>query len=98
MSRDSAFIVMQGQTVFVMLLVIAVMISGMSVAYVKFESRKLFGELEKIRIQRDELVVNWGRLQIELATWAEHGRIEVKASDELDMLMPKAAETMVIKP
>ncbi len=31
------------------------LLSGMAVAFVKYESRKLFTEMERLRVQRDEL-------------------------------------------
>jgi len=89
---------LQGQNLALLLLVVAVLISGMGVVYAKYESRKLFSEIEKLRVQRDDLVVNWGRLQIELATWSEHSAIQEKAADKLDMYVPDMSSMVVVKP
>lgn len=87
---------MPGQVIVLAVLVVAVLISGFAVTYMKYESRKLFTEMEKLRVERDELVVDWSRLQIELATWAEHGRVEDLAANKLNMLMPRVGDIVVI--
>ena len=86
-----------GQVIVLAVLVVAVLISGFAVTYMKYESRKLFTEMEKLRVERDELVVDWSRLQIELATWAEHGRVEDLANNKLNMLMPGVENIVVIR-
>ncbi|MEJ2214295.1 MAG: cell division protein FtsL [Gammaproteobacteria bacterium] len=77
-------------------LILAVLVSGFAVTYMKYESRKLFTEMEKLRVERDELVVDWSRLQIELATWAEHSRVEDIATEKLSMQMPRVENIVVI--
>lgn len=89
---------LQGRIVMLVLLALAVLLSGMAVSLVKYESRKLFTEMERLRVQRDELAVDWSRLQIELATWAEQGRVKESAVTRLDMQVPQVADMMVIKP
>ena len=67
---------MPGQVIVLAVLILAVLVSGFAVTYMKYESRKLFTEMEQLRVERDELVVDWSRLQIELATWAENSRVQ----------------------
>lgn len=98
MLRDSFQFLFQGQMVMAMLLVAAVLLSGMAVTFVKYESRKLFTEMERLRVQRDGLAVDWGRLQIELATWAEQGRVKERAVNQLNMQVPQVTDMLVIKP
>ena len=81
----------------VMILAFAVLLTGMAVSYVKFESRLLFNERERLRVQQDELAIDWGRLQIELATWAEPGRVQQQALEKLKMQAPLATELVVIR-
>ena len=85
-----------GQVIVLAVLVLMVLISGFAVSYMKYESRRLFTEMEKLRVERDELVVDWSRLQIELATWAEHSRVEDLANDKLSMQMPRVEDIVVI--
>src|SRR5690606_30577849 len=55
-------------------------VSALALVYTKHESRKLFIELERLTAVRDELNIEWGRLQIEQSTWATHARIEQVAT------------------
>ncbi len=72
-------------------------ISAIALVYTKHESRKLFVELEQLTRQGDELNIEWGQLQIEQSTWAQHARIEKVATDDLSLLRPGAADIFVIE-
>jgi cell division protein FtsL len=72
-------------------------LSAIALVYTKHESRKLFVELEGLTQQRDELNIEWGQLQIEQSTWAQHARIEQVATDELALVRPDATEIFVIE-
>ena len=65
--------------------------------YTKQESRTLFVELEQLTQERDDLNIEWGQLQIEQSTWAQHARIEQVASDDLSLVRPEATEIFVIE-
>ncbi|HSG97638.1 MAG TPA: cell division protein FtsL [Woeseiaceae bacterium] len=71
--------------------------SGMALVYTKHESRKLFVELERLTQERDELNIEWGQLQIEQSTWAQHARIEQVATDDLSLVRPDTTEIFVIE-
>ena len=72
-------------------------ISAMALVYTKHESRKLFVELEQLSHERDELNIEWGQLQIEQSTWAQHARIEQVATDDLSLVRPDTTEIFVIE-
>ncbi len=72
--------------------------SALGVVYTQHESRKLFVELQGLQNARDELNVDWGRLQLEQSTWATHGRIEAIAREKLDMTIPPPAAVVLVKP
>ena len=72
-------------------------ISAMALVYTKHESRKLFVELEQLTQERDELNIEWGQLQIEQSTWAQHARIEQVATDDLSLVRPDTTEIFVIE-
>ena len=84
---------------FLLLFVFAVVCvtSAIALIYTKHESRKLFVELETLTLQRDELNIEWGQLQIEQSTWATHARIEQVATDDLSLVRPEATEIFVIE-
>ena len=72
-------------------------LSAMALVYTKHESRKLFVELEQLTHERDELNIEWGQLQIEQSTWAQHARIEQVATEDLALVRPAATEVFVIE-
>ena len=71
--------------------------SSMALVYTKHESRKLFVELEQLTHERDDLNIEWGQLQIEQSTWAQHARIEQVATDDLSLVRPDTTEIFVIE-
>ncbi len=72
-------------------------LSAIALVYTKHESRKLFVELEKLTHERDDLNIEWGQLQIEQSTWAQHARIEQVATEDLSLVRPEAREIFVIE-
>lgn len=78
-------------------LLIALVGSAIGVVNARQDSRRLFVTLSELESVRDELNADFGRLQLEQATWAEPQRIERLARDELGMLFPAAADTRVIR-
>jgi cell division protein FtsL len=79
-------------------MVIAVVVSALGVVYAKHQSRKLFVELNTLEKDRDRLNVEWGQLQLELNTWAAHGRIENKARKNLGMTGIEHDKVIFVKP
>lgn len=79
-------------------LLLALTISALGVVYSKHESRRLFIALQSEIAARDELNVEWGRLQLEQSTWQAHARLEDEARERLRMVMPGVQSTVIIKP
>lgn len=82
----------------VMTLVIVVLASALGVVYSKHESRKLFVELDLLKKERDEMNVEWGRLQLEQSTLATHSHIEQTAKKRLKMVTPEYEEVLIVRP
>lgn len=72
--------------------------SALSVVYSKHLNRKLFVELGELEQVRDELQVEWGRLQLEHSTWASHDRIRHLARNRLQLHTPPADSIVLVKP
>lgn len=72
-------------------------LSAIALVYTKHESRKLFVELEGLTHERDGLNIEWGQLQIEQSTWAQHARIEQVAIEDLALVRPETTEIFVIE-
>ena len=80
-----------------LLLLMAVVASAIGVVYARQQSRILFGDLTRLTNEKDDLDTEFGRLQLEQATWAEPNRIEQVARGQLGMVTPGAADTVVVK-
>ena len=79
-------------------LALIVLASSLGVIYTKHQSRKFFVELDTLQKERDEMNVEWGRLQLEQSTLATHGRIERTAKQRLDMVTPEYKQILIVKP
>ena len=79
------------------ILLVAVIASAIGVVYSIQESRERFVELTRLGNERDDLNFEFGRLQLEQATWAENNRIEQIARGRLGMISPKPADTVVVR-
>jgi cell division protein FtsL len=83
----------------ILLLLIAVAVcSALAVVYTKYRIRMVFAEtqrLEQMLIVVDE---DWGRLQLEQNTWAEHSRIEMLARNRLGMTLPARESIIYLRP
>ena len=82
----------------VMVLALVVLFSSLGVIYAKHQSRKLFVELDTLKIERDEMNVEWGQLQLEQSTLATHGRIEKTAKKRLGMVTPEYEQVLIVRP
>ncbi|NOQ80459.1 MAG: cell division protein FtsL [Gammaproteobacteria bacterium] len=88
---------MSAKVLFIMILLIVTFVSAISVVYVKHYNRKLFVELQQQEKHRDDMDVEWGKLQLEQNTWATHARIERIAKEKLQMITPENKDIIYIK-
>lgn len=72
--------------------------SAAGAIYSKHRARELFLELERLNRQRDELEIDWGRLQLEQSAWSTHAFVESVATQKLRMTTPRPAEIEVVAP
>ena len=80
------------------LLTLAVVVSAIGVVYSRHQHRVAFAQLSALERSRDELNIEFDRLQIEIATLADTGRIEQQAASRLGMRFPEAADVVVVRP
>jgi cell division protein FtsL len=78
-------------------LLLAVLASAVAVVWARHESRVLFVELTQLQNARDALNVDFGRLELEQATWAEPSRVEKVARDKLGMIDPPPGAISLIR-
>ena len=84
--------------VILILLVLANVGSAIGVVYARHEHSQLFVAFKKLERERDELNIDFGRLQLEQATWAEANRIDQVARNRLGMVFPSTDEIVVVRP
>ena len=77
-------------------LALAVFVSALAGVYAKHKSRKLFVELQVLVAERDRLEMDWGRLQIEQSTQANHARVEQLARERLSMRTPTQEDVKLV--
>ena len=76
-------------TVICALLLVAAVASALGVVWTRHESRVLFVQLTQLQNQRDDLNIEYGRLELEQATYAEPRRIDDEARQKLGMVDPR---------
>lgn len=84
--------------VMVAVLLPMVVVSGIAVVHARHAHRQAFVELSRLQNARDELNIEFGRLQLEQATVAESTRVERIARARLAMRTPEPAEIVVVRP
>ncbi len=79
-------------------LVVLVVLSALGVVSAQHESRKLVTAYEHERETMQKLDVEWGQLQLEQSTWANHARVERVAREHLQMSVPDPASILLVEP
>jgi len=86
------------QKIILMVFAAAVFGTALQLVTTRHESRKAFAELEELGKHHDRMMEEWGRLQLEEATWGTHGRVEELARAELDMTRPEINRIVLVMP
>ena len=79
------------------ILLVATIASAVAVVHKRHQQRQLFVELSRLEQQRDELNIEFGRLQLEQATLTQAGRVDHLARTRLGMKFPEAADIVVVR-
>jgi cell division protein FtsL len=79
-------------------LVAAVLSSAIAVVHARHQHRQAYIALSSLQQQRDELNIEFGRLQLEQATWSEANRIEQVAGTRIGMKYPTDDDIVVLQP
>jgi len=78
-------------------LAVGVLASAVLSVYARHESRTQFAELQQLNAERDELEVEWGKLQLEESLQSNHSKVEEMARKRIGMRIPSAVEVEVVK-
>ena len=79
-----------------LLLLVAVLASALGVVWTRNESRVLFVRLTALQNQRDALNIEYGKLELEQATYAEPRRIDDEARQQLGMMDPRPQDIRLL--
>ncbi len=72
----------------VLVLLIAMLLSAISIIYQSYEYRNLFNTQQQLVGQWDELQVEWGQLLLEQSALGANSRVEKLAKNKLAMHVP----------
>ncbi len=79
------------------LVLVAVLVAcALSVVSARHQARKLFMALQAQQARARALDVEWGQLQLEIATWLMHNRVEEVARERLRMAIPDPRHIYVL--
>lgn len=88
---------MNGVRGVIVVLLLANVVTALAVVRARHGNRTEFVELQQLETHRDALEVEWGQLQLEQSAWATHGRIEQLARKELDMVIARGDDVVVLR-
>ncbi|WP_243048571.1 cell division protein FtsL [Dyella sp. RRB7] len=83
--------------IFMLILLAATLSSAIAVVWTRHESRVLFVELTRLQNLRDDLNIEYGKLELEQATWAEPRRVDNEARQQLGMVNPKPQDIQLVR-
>ncbi|TAL83374.1 MAG: cell division protein FtsL [Rhodanobacter sp.] len=84
-------------TMTMLALLAAVLISALGVVWTRNQSRVLFVRLTALQNQRDGLNIEYGKLELEQATYAEPRRVDSEARLKLDMVDPQPQDIRLLR-
>ncbi len=85
------------QALIAIVLLAAVIGSAISLVWARNESRTLFVQLTALQNQRDAMNIEYGRLELEQATFAEPRRIDEEARQQLGMVDPRPQDIRLLR-
>ena len=74
-----------------------ILVTALSLVYVKHRSRTLVTEMEQLTRANELLDEEWGRLLLEQSVSLSHGKVEQIATERLKMEKPNSQQIVVIK-
>lgn len=83
--------------IFMLILITAVLSTAIAVVWTRHESRVLFVELTRLQNVRDDLNIEYGKLELEQATWAEPRRVDDESRQKLGMVNPKPQDIQLVR-
>lgn len=79
-----------------LILFFALIVSSLGLVNSQYKARKLYIELEQLDQAAKQYDQEYGQLQLEQSTWAMHSRIELVATQVLQMRVPDSKRIQVV--
>jgi len=81
-----------------LILIVMAVASALGVVHMKYRTRLLFADFQRLQQAIDQYDEEWAQLQLEQNTWAERTRIEKAAREKLGMEFPVRDSVISISP
>ena len=81
-----------------LVLIVIAVASALGVVHMKYRTRLLFSEIQRLQQVNDAYDEALAQLQLEQNRWAERSRIDKEARERLGMMPPDPATIISIKP
>lgn len=88
---------MNARLIVLLIALAAVICSALGMVYTRHHSRNTAVQLGLLEDQRDEIIAEWSRLQLEQAWLADASHVESKARDHLGMHSPEKSLILVVE-
>ena len=81
----------------VLFLVIAIMVSALAVVYTKDVNRRLFIDYQSLQQKNIDMSVDYGKLLLEQGAWSTQERVQLVATNSLNMVIPSSSNIVMLK-
>ena len=82
----------------IIVLIVAILGSGIGLAYTHHVNRQLFVAWQNLQTERDRLEIEWELLQLEQSTLVTEVAVEETARTKMNMLIPNPNDVLFITP
>lgn len=96
-SRTKPTVMPMKQQLWVAFFVIALLFTAFTVVYFKDLSRRLFNHYQSLQYQQQQSEEEWRSLLLEKGAWATQARVQHIAREELNMMVPKEKDVVIIE-
>lgn len=85
------------QQITVAVFVVVLLLSAFSVIYLKDLSRRLYIQYQQLQYEQQDNEMKWSKLLLEKGAWSTQARVQHIAAAELNMVVPKADEVVLVE-
>ncbi len=83
---------------FLLVLVVITVISALGVVHMKYRTRLMFSEVQRLQTENEAYDEEMARLQFEQNKWSERERVERESQLRLHMILPEPTAIISIRP